>query len=124
MKWRESNMAKIVLLLNEGPWQTENYEIFARLAEAALDKGHEVEGFWYIDAVYNGIKNQKFAEIDILPVERMKNLLEKGAKIIACGVCANARGLERGKEFIEGIRVGGLPDMADMVSEADAFISL
>jgi len=117
-------MAKIAILLTEGPWQTENYEIFARLAEAALDKGHKVEGFWYIDAVYNGIKHQSFSGEATLPVEMMKALVKKGAKIMACGLCANARGLERGKDFIEGIRVSGLPDLADMVSEADAFISL
>ncbi|MBU0733876.1 MAG: DsrE family protein [Proteobacteria bacterium] len=117
-------MAKISILLTEGPWQTENYEVFARLAEAALDKGHEVEGFWYIDAVYNAIKHQKFPVDVTLPVERMKALIEKGAKITACGICVNARGLEGGKEFIKGVPVGGLPDMADMVSESDAFVAL
>ncbi|MFH1242261.1 MAG: DsrE family protein [Pseudomonadota bacterium] len=117
-------MARIALLLTESPWQTENYEIFARLAEAALDKGHEVEAFWYIDAVYNAIKHQKFPADVPLPIERMKRLLDKGARIIACGICVNARGLEGGKEFIKGVRVGGLPDLADMISEADAFITL
>jgi len=50
--------------------------------------------------------------------------VEKGAKIIACGICVNARGLEGGKEFIDGVRVGGLPDLADMVSDADTVITL
>ena len=117
-------MARMAILLTEGPWQTENYEIFARLVETALDKGHDVEAFWYIDAVYNAIKHQKFPEDVPLPVERMKKLVEKGAKIIACGICVNARGLEGGKEFIDGVRVGGLPDLADMVSDADTVITL
>ncbi len=117
-------MARVCLLLTEGPWQTENYEIFARLAEAALDKGHEVEGFWYIDGVYNAIKHQKFPEDVELPVEKMKRLIEKGAKIKACGICVNARGLEGGKEYIEGVPVGGLPDLADMISDSDTFVTL
>lgn len=117
-------MAKIGILLTEGPWQTENYEIFACLAEAALDKGHEVEAFWYLDGVYNAIKHQKFPGDVPLPIQRMKKVIEKGGKIIACGICVNGRGLEGGKEFVEGVKVGGLPDMADMVSEADAFIAL
>jgi tRNA 2-thiouridine synthesizing protein D len=117
-------MAKLGLLLTEGPWQTENYEIFARLAEAALDKGHEVEGFWYIDGVYNALKGQKFPEDVPLPVERMKKLIEKGATIRACGICVNARGLEGGKDYIEGVPVGGLPDFADMISESDALVCL
>lgn len=117
-------MAKIGMLLTEGPWQSENYEIFARLAEAALDKGHEVVAFWYLDGVYNAIKHQKFPVDMTLPIERMKKVVEKGGKIIACGICVNARGLEGGKEYIEGVPVGGLPDLADMISETDTFISL
>ncbi|MBW1943088.1 MAG: DsrE family protein [Deltaproteobacteria bacterium] len=117
-------MARIAIFLSEGPWQSENCEIFASLAEAALDKGHEVEGFFYMDGVYNAIKHQTFPGGVTVPVERMKRLVEKGAKICACGLSANARGLEYGKEFIEGISVGGLPDMSEMVSEADAFITL
>jgi tRNA 2-thiouridine synthesizing protein D len=54
----------------------------------------------------------------------MKTLIEKGATIRACGICVNARGLEGGKDFVEGIPVGGLPDLADMISESDAFITL
>lgn len=117
-------MAKIGMLLTEGPWQTENYEIFACLAEAALDKGHEVQAFWYIDGVYNAVKHQRFPGDVPIPVERMKNLVKKGAKIVACGICVNARGLEGGKEYIEGVPVGGLPDMADMISDTDTFITL
>ena len=117
-------MAKIAILLTEGPWQSENCEIFVRLAEAALEKGHEVVGFFYMDGVYNAIKHQTFPGGVTPPVERMKRLVEKGAKICACGLSANARGLEYGKEYVEGISVGGLPDMAEMISEADAFITL
>ncbi len=117
-------MAKICMILTEGPWQTENYEIFARLAEAALDKGHEVQAFWYLDGVYNALKDQKFPEDIPLPIQRMQKVVEKGAKIIACGICVNARGLEGGKDYVEGIPVGGLPDLADMISETDTFIAL
>jgi tRNA 2-thiouridine synthesizing protein D len=83
-----------------------------------------VEGFWYIDGVYNALKGQKFPEDVPLPVEMMKTLIEKGAKITACGICVNARGLERGKDFIEGVPLGGLPDFADMISESDVLVTL
>jgi len=45
-------MARIAIFLSEGPWQSENCEIFASLAEAALDKGHEVEGDFFIWTVF------------------------------------------------------------------------
>lgn len=117
---------KIGFLLTEGPWQTENWEIFANLAEAALDKGHQVKTFFYLDGVYNPIKHQKFpgASEENLPVSWMKRIVEKGAEVVACGICVNGRGLEQGKEFIEGVRVGGLPDFADIMGEVDRLVTL
>lgn len=119
-------MAKIGFLLTEGPWQTENHKVFTKLASAALDAGHEVQAFWYLDGVYNPIKHQKFpgVEEDELPVSGMKKVVEKGAKIIACGICVNGRGLQGGKEFIEGVTVGGLPDFADIMGEVDTLVTL
>jgi tRNA 2-thiouridine synthesizing protein D len=119
-------MAKIGILLTEGPWQSQNYDIFAKLASAALDKGHEVLAFWYLDGVYNPIKHQKFPGTteENLPVSKMKRVIEKGAKIVACGICVNGRGLQDGKEYIDGVRVGGLPDFADIMGECDRLITL
>ena len=119
-------MAKIGMLLTEGPWQTENYKVFTKLTTAALEKGHEVQAFWYLDGVYNPIKHQKFpgTEEENLPVSGMKKVVEKGAKIIACGICVNGRGLQDGKEFIDGVKVGGLPDFADIMGEVDILVTL
>lgn len=117
-------MAKFGLILTEGPFQTQNWEIFVNIAEAALDKGHEVEGFLYIDGVYNAIKHQRYPDMDPLPVKRFQKLVEKGMKLINCGICVNARGLQDGKEYFEGAEVGGLPDMADILGEADVMICL
>jgi len=119
-------MAKIGMLLTEGPWQTENYKVFTKIADAALDKGHEVQAFFYLDGIYNPIKHQKFPGTteENLPVSGIKKVVEKGAKIICCGICVNGRGLEGGKEFIEGVKVGGLPDFADIMGECDTLVTL
>jgi sulfur relay (sulfurtransferase) complex TusBCD TusD component (DsrE family) len=50
--------------------------------------------------------------------------LTLGGKIIACGVCVDARGLEGGKYFIEGVEVRGLPQLSEQIDRADRFISL
>jgi tRNA 2-thiouridine synthesizing protein D len=50
--------------------------------------------------------------------------VDKGAQIIACGICVNARGLENGKDYLEGVKVGGLPDFAEIVSEVDRLVTL
>ncbi len=119
-------MAKIGLLLTEGPWQTENYKVFTKLATAAQEKGHEVQAFWYLDGVYNPIKHQAFpgTEEENLPISGMKKVVGAGGKIVACGICVNGRGLEGGKEFIDGVKVGGLPDFADLMGEVDTLVTL
>lgn len=116
-------MASIGFLLTAGPYQFENGETVYHLANAALDKGHEVHIFKYLDGVYNPVKHQTFPDLDLLPKDRFAELVNKGAKIIACGLCVNARGLENGKEYIEGVTVGGLPDFADLVGEVDRLIT-
>lgn len=117
-------MATLGFLLTTGPYQVQNYETLAKTAEAALDKGHQVKIFMYLDGVYNPIKLQTFPDLDILPKDRLQTLLEKGAEVIACGICVNARGLEGGKDFLEGVKIGGLPDFAEIVGDVDRLVTL
>lgn len=117
-------MAKLGILLTSGPFQFEAWETAANIAEAALDKGHQVSFFYYLDGVYNPIKYQTFPDMEVMPKDRVARLLEKGAKVIACGICVNARGLEKGKDYIEGVKVGGLPDFAEIAGEVDRLITL
>ena len=117
-------MAKIGLLLTLGPFQFENWDTAASIAEVALDKGHEVQMFLYLDGVYNPVKHQTFPDLPTMPKDRFAGIAAKGAKIIACGICVNARGLEKGKEFIEGVKVGGLPDFAEIVGDVDRLVTL
>lgn len=117
-------MAKLGFLLTSGPYQYENWETLANIADAALDKGHQVEIFYYLDGVYNPIKYQAFPDLPVLPKDRVATLVAKGARILACGICVNARGLEKGKDYIEGVKVGGLPDFAEMLGEVDSLVTL
>ncbi len=117
-------MATLGFLLTTGPYQVQNSETLCKTAEAALDKGHAVKIFMYLDGVYNPIKYQKFPDLDTLPKDRVQTLVDKGAQIIACGICVNARGLENGKDYLEGVKVGGLPDFAEIVSEVDRLVTL
>jgi tRNA 2-thiouridine synthesizing protein D len=116
-------MAKIGFLLTLGPFQFENWDTASNIAEAALDKGHEVQFFFYLDGVYNPIKFQTFPDLEVMPKDKWARILDKGAGITACGICVNARGLEKGKDFIDGVRVGGLPDLAEQISEVDRLLT-
>ena len=117
-------MATLGVLLTGGPYQFENWETAVDIGDAALAKGHRVKYFLYLDGVYNPVKHQAFPDLNVLPKDRVARLAANGAEVIACGVCVNARGLQGGKEYVEGARVGGLPDFAEIVGEVDRLISL
>ncbi len=116
-------MAVVGMMLTEGPWQTERWETATKIAKAALDKGHEVRMFLYLDGVYNPIKLQHFPDFDRQPVDSFKDLIAKGATIVTCGICTNARGLQDGKDYIEGIKAAGLPDYSEFLADADTVIT-
>ncbi len=117
-------MATIGVLLTGGPYQFENWETAVDIGQAALDKGHQVKYFLYLDGVYNPIRHHAFPDMKVMPKDRVQALVDRGAEVIACGVCVNARGLQGGKDYIDGVRVGGLPDFAEIVGEVDRLISL
>ncbi len=117
-------MAQIGILLTMGPFQFENWETAVNIAEAALDKGHQVRIFHYLDGILNPNKNQTFPDLEEMPKDRFAKLVAKGVKPIACGICVNARGLENGKDYLPGVKIGGLPDLADIVGEVDRLIAL
>ena len=119
-------MTRIGILLTTGPIQYQDWDTVYKLSLAALEKGHEVSIFLYLDGVYNPIGLQKFPDWEFLPKDRFEEIMNKGAKIIACGICVNARGLENGKDFVEhdNLRVGMLPDFADIIGEVDRLITL
>ena len=116
-------MAKLGFLLTLGPFQFENWETAANIAEAAQAKGHEVRMFCYLDGIYNPNKNQTFPDMPVMPKDRFAGLVQKGAKIVACGICVRARG-QKGEDYIPGVPVGGLPDFAEIIGDVDRLITL
>jgi tRNA 2-thiouridine synthesizing protein D len=115
---------KLGILLTEGPFQTQNHETAAGIAKAALRKGHDVDIFLFLDGVYNVLKTHDMPYLENQPKDRFREVLALGGKIIACGVCVAARGLEGGKNFIAGVEVGGLPQLSEQIDWADRVISL
>ena len=115
-------MAKIGFLLTTGPFQVQNWETVVNLADAALEKGHEIQIFFYLDGIYNPNRNQEFPDLPVLPKDRFAKIVKGGAKLIACGVCVRARG-QKGDAYIDGVSVGGLPDFAEILGEVDGLVT-
>jgi tRNA 2-thiouridine synthesizing protein D len=119
-------MGSITILLTDGPYISEYAEIAYKIARAALN-AHRVNIFLYLDAVHipkSGQKPAFSANIGQLFME----LAEHGADIRACPRCATARGYQPADgvcgDYLPGIKVTSLYDLAEMLEESDKVIAL
>ena len=117
-------MATFAIVLTQSPYQHEHEETAYGIADAALEQGHSVNIFCYIDGVYGPMKNQSFPDVFEHPRERFAALLARGATVMCCGLCVTARGIDGKSQYVDGVSIGMLPDLANMVSDADCVVSL
>lgn len=123
-------MTELGIVLTGGPFDSQRWRTAYEIGRAALDKGHAVTYFHYLDGTLVPVVDQSFPEcadgglFDELPAEKFEALLEDGATIICCGLCVDARGIDAENAYPSGVEVGLLPDLADMLGEADRVVSL
>jgi len=110
----------ILILVNDAPYGTEKAYNGLRLA-MALQKDHpdvQVNMFLMADAVGCALPNQSTPQ-GYYNIERMmKSVLAKGAKIKACGTCADARGIKN-LQLIEGAEISNMGELAQWTVNAD-----
>lgn len=116
-------MSSLLILLFDPPFQRDSSDHVYEIAQAALRKSHKVSIFLMMDGVYNPVTSQSGETFHMRSVsEKLVELLGKGVRIVACRVCAELRGVK--KDMLpEGVDVGGIYDLADMVAESDVVIS-
>ncbi|OLZ39374.1 sulfur oxidoreductase [Natrinema saccharevitans] len=123
-------MASIGILLTGGPFDSERWRTAYELGKAALEKGHDVSFFHYLDGALVPVDGQTFPDCsntglyDAMPTEKFQELIADGAQVICCGLCVDARGIDAPDDYPDGVEVGLLPDLADMIGDADRVISL
>ncbi len=111
------------ILLLTSPYTFENSHTFYDLARAALDKGYKVKAFLFVDAVNNAKLNQE-PDPDRPMNDKFQELAEDGLEFQACGLCTSARGFDQaGGDFIPGVEVSGLTELAEIVGECDRFVT-
>jgi len=109
-------MPTISFLFFSGPYQSESPETTIELARAALEKGIDVKIFCYMDAV-NCVKTGQKKVPGVTNIEeQFRDLIMKGADVRLCTLCMLVRGT---KDYIEGAKRAGTPDIADMAEESD-----
>ncbi len=112
-----------LLFLCEPPFEHESAEQVCEIAQSALKKGHKVNIFMMMDGVYNPVKSQNGAPFGMMSIsDRLKNLLGQGAKIAACRVCMELRGISE-VMYPEGIIAGGIFDLSEMIAESDVVLN-
>jgi sulfur relay (sulfurtransferase) complex TusBCD TusD component (DsrE family) len=98
---------KLGFFLSTSP-EHENTHTVSKLAEAAIERGHEVHIFIMCDGVHNAF------------VPGFEALVEKGARIVLC----SHNLAERQRPKIEGTIVcGSQYDHAQLVSQVDRYLA-
>ena len=123
-------MAHLGVLLTGGPFDSERWRTAYEMGRAAINGGHEVTYFHYLDGALVPVADQRFPDCsdtglyDEMPTEKFQELVAEGATVICCGLCVNARGIDAETDYPEDVEVGLLPDLADLLGEADRVVSL
>ena len=115
---------KILFILNEAPYGSENVYNALRLA-MKLQQEHaeaEVRVFLMADAVTASLPNQSTPQ-GYYNIERMlKAVLSKHGHIKICGTCVEARGLE-GLTLLEGVEASTMSQLAQWVMDSDTVLT-
>ncbi len=109
------------IIIGDGPYTKERPYTMLRFAYTALLEGHKVHIFLVEDGIFVGKKGQDPSTYDNIG-KWMKDVLEEGADVKACGVCMKARGMSE-EELMDGINKTTMNGLLEMVVDADTVIS-
>ena len=117
-------MGRMMMLLCESPFQNESVDHVLGLSKAAIAKGHDVDIYLMMDGVYGPVTSQSGEPFHMDSVsDSFKELVELGVTISGCRVCMELRGVKEGM-IPEGVDIGGIFDLGEMVAEADVILSM
>ncbi len=110
----------ITVIISQAPYGRERAYTALRFALTALLEGEDVKIFLIEDGVYLAKRDQ---DPDEMPnhLELLKQCIEQGAEVKACGPCSKARGLSE-DDFIDGVEVATMHDLVNWVRESDNVI--
>lgn len=111
----------LTIILNRGPYGSEQAELALNLALAARKKGYTVNLYLYIDGVWAPHLEQGVPS-DINIEEHLNKALDLGVNVKACKRCADARGA-REKYVIDRIPLVGLFDLVEWMEESEKVVS-
>ncbi|MHA1424907.1 MAG: DsrE/DsrF/TusD sulfur relay family protein [Candidatus Helarchaeota archaeon] len=114
-------MAKLSVMIFEGPYGHEKTYTALRFALTALIDGHDVTVILIQDGIFTALKNQAPSDFPN-HLEYLENAIEEGLKVIACGVCCQSRGVKQ-EDLTKGITIVGMHEIVQACAESDNTIS-
>ncbi|MBD3227881.1 MAG: hypothetical protein GF329_06805 [Candidatus Lokiarchaeota archaeon] len=114
-------MTKLTVMIFEAPYGREKAYTALRFALTALTDGHEVTVILIQDGVYLAKNKQDPAEYPNT-YEYLQMAIEEGLKIIVCGVCCQARGINKDELMDEAVIVG-MHEIVDACGKSENTIS-
>jgi len=105
------------IVIGSGAYTSERPYTMLRFAYTSLLEGHKINIFLVEDGVFVGKKNQNPSSYDNLE-KWLKDVIEEGGVVKACGVCIKARGVVA-EELISGIDITTMNGFVNMCVEAD-----
>ena len=105
------------IVIANGAYTSERPYTRLRFAYTALLEGHKINIFLVEDGIFVGKKNQDPSTYDNVG-KWMKDVIEEGANVLACGVCMKARGV-LDEELMVGISKTTMNGFLSMCEEAD-----
>ncbi len=114
-------MAKLSVMIFESPYGREKPYTALRFALTALIDGHEVTVILFQEGVLCAKKGQAPSEYPNI-LEYLENAISEGVKVLACGVCCNARGISK-DDLIDGVTIVGMHEIVEAVANSDKEIS-
>ncbi len=119
-------MGTIAFLILSSPYTFQGAHTLLQLANAALNKGHEITGiFFFVDGVYNAKKGVKVEDgsMEVNLPSGFETLAKKGVRIALCSACAEYRGIGE-QDVIKGAEMAGLATFSDFYEAADKVVVL
>jgi len=105
------------IVIGDGAYTAERPYTMLRFAYTALLEDNKINIFLVEDGIFVGKKNQDPTTYDNIE-KWMKDVIDEGAKVKACGVCMKARGLSE-DELMDGIEKTTMNGFVEMCEEAD-----
>ncbi|MHA1724079.1 MAG: DsrE/DsrF/TusD sulfur relay family protein [Promethearchaeota archaeon] len=108
------------IAIGSGQYTKERPYTMLRFAYTALLEGHKINIFLVEDGIWVAKKDQDPSTYDNVG-RWLKDVIDEGAKVLACGACMKARGMSE-DELMEGVKKTTMNGFLEMCEEADNII--